>query len=236
MRLLLALLATLLVSAGWATENPSPSQGMSIKGEVLEVRDVDTFTYLRLKTSEGEKWAAISKAPVKKGAEVTIENVVMMKDFESKSLKKTFDTIAFGRLAGTDTGTGAAPATTDLSQFHGGISQSTDVGNVKVAKASGPDARTVAEIVTKRTELKDKPVTVRGKVVKFTGGVMGKNWIHLRDGSGSSAENTNDIVVTTKDETQIGEVVVAKGVVRTDINLGSGYAFAVLIDEAKLQK
>jgi hypothetical protein len=234
MRLLLAVLATLLVSAGWAMENPSPSQGTSIKGEVLEVRDVDTFTYLRLKTSEGEKWAAISKAPVKKGADVTIENVVMMKDFESKSLKKTFDTIAFGNLAGA--GAGAAPATTDLSQFHGGISQATDVGNVKVAKASGPDARTVAEIVTKRTELKDKPVTVRGKVVKFTGGVMGKNWVHLRDGSGSGAENTNDIVVTTKDETQIGEVVVAKGVVRTDINLGSGYAYAVLIDEAKLQK
>ncbi|HXX11195.1 MAG TPA: nucleotide-binding protein, partial [Burkholderiales bacterium] len=90
--------------------------------------------------------------------------------------------------------------------------------------------------VARRTELKDKPVTVRGKVVKFTGGVMGKNWIHLRDGSGSSAENTNDIVVTTTDETQIGDVVVAKGVVRTDVNLGSGYSYAVLVDDAKLQK
>ncbi len=65
---------------------------------------------------------------------------------------------------------------------------------------------------------------------------MGKNWIHLRDGSGSSAESTNDVVVTTMDAAQFGDVVVAKGVVRTDVNLGSGYSYAVLVDDAKLQK
>ena len=88
----------------------------------------------------------------------------------------------------------------------------------------------------KKAELKDKTVTVRGKVVKLTSNVMGKNWVHLRDGSGSAADNTNDILVTTKDETQVGAVVVAKGIVRTDVNLGSGYAYKVLIDEAALQK
>jgi hypothetical protein len=120
--------------------------------------------------------------------------------------------------------------------FHGGMAQAPDVAPVKVAKASGPDGRTVAEVVTKRTELKDKTVAIRGKVVKFTGGVMGKNWVHLRDGTGSAADNSNDVVVTTKDETQVGDVVVARGVVRTDVNLGSGYAYAVLIDDAKLTK
>jgi len=237
MRLLLAVIAvfaTSLVSTAWAQGNPSAPQGISIHGEVLEVMDVDAFTYLRLKTKDGETWAAVSKAPVKKGAEVTIENGVVMNNFESKSLKKTFDRIVFGNLAGA--GDGAFPHTTDASGIHGRMPQPADTGSVKVAKASGPDARTVAEIVTKRVELKDKPVTVRGKVVKFTGGVMGKNWIHLRDGSGSSAENTNDLVVTTTDETQIGDVVVAKGVVRTDVNLGSGYSYAVLVDDAKLQK
>jgi len=237
MRLLLAVIAifaTTLVSTSWAQGNPSAPRGTSIKGEVLEVMNADAFTYLRLKTKDGETWAAVTKAPVKKGADVTIENGVVMNNFESKSLKKTFDRIVFGNLA--DAGDSAAPRTTDLGGIHGRIPQPTGVGNVNVAKASGPDARTVAEIVTKRAELKDKPVTVRGKVVKFIGGVMGKNWIHLRDGSGSSAESTNDLVVTTKDETQIGDVVVAKGVVRTDVNLGSGYSYAVLVDDAKLQK
>jgi hypothetical protein len=138
----------------------------------------------------------------------------------------------FGNLAGTGAG---ATAQGDSGHVHGSVPQTPDVGDVKVAKAQGPDARTVAELFGKKAELKDKPVTLRGKVVKFTPEVMGKNWVHLRDGTGSAADNTNDVVVTTKDQTQVGAVVVAKGVVRTDVDLGSGYAYKVLVEEAKLQ-
>ncbi|MBI2286463.1 MAG: hypothetical protein HYU79_03275 [Nitrosomonadales bacterium] len=111
-----------------------------------------------------------------------------------------------------------------------------DLGDIKVPKAIGPNARTVAEVITKRVELKDKTVLVRGKVVKFTPEILNKNWIHLRDGSGSASDNTHDVVVTTKDQAKVGDVVVVKGVVRTDKDLGSGYAYKVLIEEATLQK
>jgi len=77
---------------------------------------------------------------------------------------------------------------------------------------------------------------VRGKVVKYTPDVLGKNWIHLRDGSGSAADNTHDVLVTTKNQTKIGDVVVAKGVVHTDKDLGSGYSYKVLIEDATLLK
>jgi hypothetical protein len=213
---------------------PAAVAPAAIKGKVLEVKDVETYTYLRLKTKDGEIWAAVGKAPVKVGSEVTIENASMMYNFESKTLKRKFDQIAFGSLAGS----GAAPHAPggDMAAMHAGVSKAADVGDVKVAKATGPDARTVAEVVAKRTDLKDKTVVVRGKVVKFTPAVMDKNWIHLRDGTGSAADGTNDIVVTTKDETQIGAVVVVKGVVHTDKDLGSGYSYKVLIEDATLQK
>ena len=87
----------------------------------------------------------------------------------------------------------------------------------------------------KRPPSKASP-SVRGKVVKFTPEVLGKNWVHLRDGSGSAADGSNDILVTTLDETKIGDVVLVKGVVQTDRDLGSGYSYKVLIEEAKLQK
>ena len=119
---------------------------------------------------------------------------------------------------------------------HSGIGKAVDVGDVKVPKASGPNARTVAEIISKRIELKDKTVLVRGKVVKYTPEVLGKNWIHLRDGSGSAADNTHDVLVTTKDQARIGDVVVVKGVVHTDRDLGAGYSYKVLVEEATLQK
>jgi len=67
-------------------------------------------------------------------------------------------------------------------------------------------------------------------------GVLGKNWVHLQDGSGSADKGTHDIVVTTTDEAAIGQVVNASGTVRTDVDIGSGYKYAVLVEEAKLRK
>ncbi len=220
-----------LVGAASAGDKSVAASTASVNGKVLEVKDGGGFTYLRLTTKDGETWAAIAKTPVKVGSEVTIENVTIMQNFESKTLKQTFDRIVFGSLvAGT---TGAAPAG-DMAALHAGVTSSSDSGDVKVAKASGPNARTVAEIATRRTELKDKAVVVRGKVVKFTPGVLGKNWIHLRDGSGSTSDGTNDVVVTTSDEAKIGDIVLVKGVVHIDRDLGSGYSFKVLIDDATL--
>ena len=111
-----------------------------------------------------------------------------------------------------------------------------DTGDIKVPKASGPEARTVAEINTKSAELKNKTVVVRGKVVKFNADILKMNWIHLRDGSGSAADNTNDLLVTTNEQASVGDVVVMKGVVHVDKDFGMGYSYRVLVEEAKLQK
>lgn len=232
-KLLVVFVMMLGAGAAWAADAPAPAPAASIKGKVLEVLDTESFTYLRLQTKDGETWAAVARAPVEKGAEVTIENLTMMKDFESKTLKRKFDRIVFGSVVMSGKG-GAAGS--DLAAIHAGVAKSTDFADVKVAKASGPDARTVAEIVTQKAALKDKTVVVRGKVVKFTAGVMGKNWVHLRDGSGSASDGTNDILATTKDEAKIGDVVLVKGVVQTNRDFGSGYSYQVLIEEATLQK
>ena len=58
---------------------------------------------MRLKTADGETWAAVLKAPVKKGDEVTVVNAAPMDGFESKTLKRTFDRIVFGNLAARET-------------------------------------------------------------------------------------------------------------------------------------
>jgi hypothetical protein len=227
MRKVLPVLLMLLAGIAYAAPGAPRAQSAppALKGEVIEVKDVDAYTYLRLKTGSGEVWAAVTKAPVRKGAEVSIENPMVMQNFTSKTLNRTFDRIVFGNLAGA--GTGSAPA---------GMARGASAGDVKVPKATGPGAHTVAEIITAKAELKGKPVQVRGKVVRYTPEVLGKNWIHLQDGSGSAADKTNDILVTSKDATRIGDVVVASGVVRTDVDLGSGYAYAVMVDEAKLAK
>lgn len=221
----------------WAGNMPAtltPAAAKVVSGEVLEVQDVEGYTYLRLKTAQGETWAAVATAPVKKGAKVTIENATFMTNFQSKALKKTFDTIVFGNLA---SGPGGAPkAGSDAAAAHAGVGKAADTADVRVPKASGANARTVAEIMTRPAGLKDKPVLVRGKIVKYSSGIMGKNWIHLRDGTGSDADKTNDVLVTTNEQAKVGDIVTAKGVVRVDKDFGAGYSYKAMIEDATLQK
>jgi hypothetical protein len=224
---LAGLLMTTTLASSWAASPVAANSGDTVTGDVLEVKDVESYTYLRLKTAKGETWAAVSKAPIAKGAKVTLTNVMTMENFESKELKKTFPSILLGNLAGAD-GSAADP--------HAGMTKApAEVKDVKVGKASGANAYTVAEIVGKADKLKDKPVRVQGKVVKYNAGIMGKNWIHLRDGSGSAADNSNDILVTTDANAKLGDVFTASGVVHTNKDFGAGYSYKVLIEEATLK-
>ena len=220
----LALTATLLMVAAFNTQALPPAPPLT--GEVVESRDVQGYTYLRIKTASGETWAAVPTSVVKVGSQVGIANPVTMQNFESKTLNKRFDKIVFGQivdpLAKPAAPASAAPASASAI--------------TKVTKAVGPDAKTVAQVVTGKAGLKDKTVLVHGQVVKASTGILGKNWLHLRDGSGSAAAGTHDVLVTTLDNAAVGDIVNARGKVRTDVDLGSGYAYAVLIEDASLRK
>jgi hypothetical protein len=205
----------------------------SVTGEVLEVQQVDSYTYLRMRTANGETWAAVATAPVKKGAIVTVEDITVMNDFQSKALKKTFKTVIFGTLAA---GPGATAAKGAPVSPHTGVPPAAEAMDVKVPKAVGANARTVAEVMARPGDMKDKPVLVRGKVVKYSPGIMGRNWIHLRDGTGAAADKTNDLLVTTTEQAKLGEVITAKGTVRTDKDFGAGYIYKALVEDASLQR
>ncbi|VVC83180.1 nucleotide-binding protein [Sideroxydans sp. CL21] len=268
MKALLAICLMVFATFVWAEEKPATSQSGPgvVQGEVLEVQNVANFTYLRLKTQDGEIWAAVINAPVKQGAKVTIENAIVMKNFESKALKKTFPSIVFGTLSGADgsaasphgvgmsgdsamTGsamTGSAMGSSAMDGSTSGHALGTAYATIPskkldtisvehIPKAKGANAKTVAEIIKNRVALKGKTVVVRGKVVKYNAGIMGKNWIHLRDGSGSAADDSNDILVTSTNETKLNDVVTVKGVVHNDEDFGAGYAYKVLIEDASLQ-
>jgi len=237
--MLFAILASLCVGAASAAQ---PAVSPPLQGVVLETKDADPYTYLRLQTKSGETWAAVMKTPVKKGAQVTIMEPMTMANFESKALKMKFDSIVFGTLAGAAPPSmgaavpASASATGTSASPHGNAAKPADVPVEKVAKATGPDARTVAEVFAQRAQLKGKKIAVRGTIVKFASNIMGKNWAHLRDGSGTAADGTNDLVVTTKQVATVGEVVTARGVVNIDVDIGMGVTYKVLVEDATFKK
>ena len=229
----------------------------TVTGKILETMDSGGYTYMKLSSSGGEVWAAVNAAKVKKGQTVTVVNAMPMDGFESKTLHRKFDRILFGSLAepGAAAKAGAIdaaaaqqgqmppghPDASDprfremMAAQHAAAGQGpANVGDVKVPRADG--GKTVAEIVGQRQAFADKEVVVRGKVVKFLPQIMGRNWLHIRDGSGSAENKDNDLTVTTDDTAAIGDVVVIKGTVRIDQDFGAGYAYPVLIEKATLSK
>ena len=219
---------------GSAAQAAAPAQGLSVTGKLLERIEATPYCYLRIQTAKGEIWAAVPETKVEKGAEVTVANAMIMRDFESKTMKRTFAEIYFGTLAPAG---GAAPAqAAPVADPHAGAQPAAQVEVGHVEKATGADARTVAEVWTQKTNLKGKTVTVRGKVVKYNAGILGKNWIHIQDGSGDAKAGTNDLTITTQDAAAKGDTVTVKGVVRMDKDFGAGYAYAVLVEDAKVTK
>ena len=238
MKALLAFCMLFLTTSALAVGEGMPTQADAgvVKGEVLEVINVENFTYLRLDTHAGEIWTAVISAPVKKGNVVAIKDAIVMKDFESKILKRTFPTILFGNLVGAPNGNGQSADKSvpmGLGSSFIALSQKWKSGNTpRVAKADESDALAVADVVKGAAKLDGKSVVVRGKVVKYNPDIMGKNWIHVRDGSGSEKDQSNDILVTSSVPVQIGDVVTFRGKVRTDQDFGAGYAYKVLIEDA----
>lgn len=121
----------------------------------------------------------------------------------------------------------------DGSSPHGSPSGGDDVPVAKVARASGPLGHTVAEIVNGRRDFAGKKVRIRGVVVKSTSGVLGKTFLHLRDGSGSSKSGDHDLTVTTEQAATVGSTMLVEGTVITDKDFGAGYSYPVLVEDAQ---
>jgi hypothetical protein len=108
--------------------------------------------------------------------------------------------------------------------------------DIKVEKATGEGAVTVGELFENAKKLDGKMVRLRGRVMKVSRAIMGRNWIHLQDGTGDPLRNSHDLVVTSDEAPNIGEVIIVSGKLAANKDFGAGYRYAALIEEAKVEK
>ena len=202
----------------------------AIAGKVVETMDSGGYTYVRVAQGKDSSWVAVSRQKVKVGDEVSFAGGLVMNDFYSKSLKRTFAKIVF-----SEGPAGAASAGREVKRApaHGAVSSQL---SVKLAKAEGPDSYTVSEVFSGRAALAGKTVSVRGKVVKVSLAIMDRNWVHLQDGSGDVKAATHDLLVTTSEAAKVGETVTARGTLAKDKDFGSGYKYVVVLEKAALKR
>jgi hypothetical protein len=221
-------------SAAQTSEAPAMMPG-GHTGTVLETMNAGTYTYVRLDLGEEEIWAAGPATTIEVGAEVTIPPGMAMENFHSDSLDREFPVIYFVEAIWP---AGAAPAAQpQMPAGHPTIEKPSaeaaevDLGGIQPA-AGGV---TVAGLYESKESLAGQQVTLRGKVVKVNLGIMGKNWIHVQDGSGDAAAGSNDITVTTDGVAEVGDTVLVSGTLTVDKDFGAGYRYAAIIEDATVK-
>lgn len=217
-----------LVWSTVAQDNPhnkAPAPG----GKVLTTMESGGYTYAEMEVAGKKVWFAGPVTPLKVGDQVTTAAGLPMKGFYSKSLDKTFDMIYF---VGAFNKVGQKPAETALPAghppIHSDIPADIDLSGIKPLK----DGKTVAQVYAAKDQLSGKTIRVRGKAVKVSNAIMGKNWIHLRDGSGKAG--SNDLTLTTPATVLPGQLIVAEGTLARNRDFGFGYKYDILIEDASV--
>ena len=246
-------LVALLTATAFAVKPPGHgSQGMMsapaaapesievISGKVLETMNSGGYSYVHIQKKNSSKvWVAIPETPVKVGTQLSFQPGMEMKNFQSKSLKRTFDSVIFsGGVAGAGAASAAssAPARKDEASPGSKGATAAKEAKISVAKATGPNATTVEAAHTNSAKLDKKKVVIKGKVVKVSAGIMGKNWIHIQDGTGTQAKGTHNLVCTSSEMAKVGDVITVSGTLAKDRDFGSGYRYDAIVENATFNK
>ena len=193
--------------------------------KVIDKIPAKGYTYLQVSESKNDYWIAVPTMEIEIGETVYFSKFMVMEDFRSDNIDKSFDEILFVEDARK------SPTPDEMKNIHSGAT-STEKQEIKVEPLK--DGKTVQQLYSDKSALNGKVVKVKGQVTKFNKQIMKRNWIHIQDGTGN--ENEFDLVITSNTDVQVGDIIVAEGKVAVDKDFGAGYFFPVMIEDAQIKK
>lgn len=203
--------------------------------EVSEVLQANSYTYLKVKENGSERWMAVTKQEIAPGEVYYYDEALQMTNFASKDLDRTFDVIYFVNQISKN------PISQNLAggmQGMGGMSVNPHSGKVEPGQKSSIQLEkadneiTIAEVFSNRNDYSGKEIEIRGVVVKVNKQIMGKNWIHIQDGTNSNGKY--DLTITSNDLAEVNDEVTFKGKITLEKDFGSGYFYDVIMEEGSL--
>lgn len=188
---------------------------------ILETLPTTRYVYLRVREGKDEFWIATLKTKVDIGGSYFYRGGLLKTNFESKEHNRVFDRMYLvSSLVKSDHGSqgGTLPVETP------------DAG-ARDGKPVAEGSITIASLVADPKKYSQKTVQIRGKCVKVNPNIMGRNWIHLQDGT----KDDYDLVVTSHEVIPVGHTITVTGRVSLDIDFGSGYRYDILVEDAQIQ-
>lgn len=248
-------LAKIFMSAGVAVLIMAASNSTAFaaehRGIVLDSVTGGGYTYMNIEENGQKFWIAGPQTSVSKGAEVSFSEQVWMPNFTSKALNRTFEKILFvsgvndgtpGDETGSDeapvdeihsgTGYGADAASEESAEVEEATDEEEEIDEEDSEPAPADGIYTIERLYKNGDGFKGQIIKVRGKVVKVSENIMGMNWVHIQDGTGTKGKNKL-VFRSANDTAKIGDMVVAEGRLDTDKDFGFGYYYAVIVEDAK---
>ena len=195
---------------------------------VNEILPTANYTYLNV--TEGEKvfWIAVSSTDAKIGDTYFYVGGLLKNNFESKALNKVFDELyLIGNLVSSNHGNEVDSAGTDNMEVN---TLATSSEKIKITRQKG--SIKISEIVNNPKKYEGQTVQIDGECTKINLGIMGKNWIHLKDGS----QDAYDLVITSDEMVDVGSVVTMKAEVILNKDFGAGYKYDLILENGVIVK
>lgn len=209
-------------------------QNLPDGAHVVQVEDrIDASDYSYIQVSEKGRdsyWIAVNKLETKTGDILYFTKSMEMKNFHSKTLDRTFETVLFVDDIRKTPHNNNQNQQTQVTSPHSQVSAIPQL-DIKIDPVKG--GKSVGEIFSDRDMLNGKVVKVKGKVTKFNPEIMERNWIHIQDGTAS--KDGYDLMITSSEKVEVGQIIIAEGKIAVNKDFGAGYAYKVMIEDAKLK-
>ncbi len=189
------------------------------------------YTYLHVDENGKSVWLAIPKMEdAKDGQTYYYKGGMVMTNFKSTELKRTFPSVIFLEKVA------ASPDLLEQRNIpastHSAMVKKNSKLDLKIEPVSG--GITIAELYAQKEKYNGKTVTVRGKITKVNAKIMGRNWVHLQDGT--EYNGVYDLTATTKLDFNVGDIVTLTGKIALNKDFGYGYKYEVLMEDAVSSK
>lgn len=232
-KLLVAGMMLTLVACNTSTD----SSGLTTV-KVQEVEQVASYTYLLVKAKGPEYWIAVPTMDAKVGETYQYQGGMLMEDFHSKELDRTFDKVLFleALFSSSEAVPGMQATQQAMPSGHPSVQEATPGSTVKTEKADVSFEATegttpIAKIYASPGDYDGKTVRVRGVVTKYNPAIMERNWIHLQDGT--DHDGKFDLTATSNEGFVEGAVITLEGVLAVNKDFGYGYSYEILLEQAK---
>jgi len=203
-------------------ENQEATAYIVIAEEVLQA---NSYTYVKVNDGENSFWIAVNKMDAQEGENYFYTEALLMKDFESKDLERTFDSIYFVQELGSYSEKSEQKIPEEDVRM-----ERPKVEQKKISVDVAEGGITIAELYGNRESYGGKTVKIKGEVVKYNPDIMGINWVHIQDGTDDNGYF--DLTVTTHDKVKLGDVVTFEGKIALEKDFGAGYKYEVIMENA----